>query len=374
MASQGPPPAPMSGAVGIIAPQASAIAVAERRRAAEMDKLMQEQAQQAGVLRIVAERNRQLEAQVSGPMRLLQERMQQVFVPQTPVQPPEEAYVAPPVRHPQRVQTNPYAQHHGPVEPGAVQIPAASSSRQPPPSSVAASSGGRPPPPAPGAGGKVAKTRTASPVAMRDTDKRVGGWVEREGGGWKKKKQAPKAPVEVPVEPAPKPITKRKEPEPTVVPATKSKIKPRPALALKDEEPVETFARKYKEKTRTTQGKFEKRRKERVREERIEERLDAIPPTIHEYQQEGRAVKYIKRSAEAARVVTTGVKNLAKRSMQALMGQATSGVSSVTQGIASTAQARLMGAMLQRLRTSRQRAVRGYKMKSPGARDRRAMR
>ena len=109
-----------------------------------------------------------------------------------------------------------------------------------------------------------------------------------------------------------------------------------------------------------------------MREERIEERLDAIPPMIHEYERhEGRAVKYIKRSADAARAVSASVKNLAKRSMQALMGQATSGVSSVTQGIASTAQARLMGAMLQRLRTSRQRAVRGYKKKSPGPRDRR---
>ena len=205
---------------------------------------------------------------------------------------------------------------------------------------------------------------------MRDTDKRVGGW-ENQGGGWKKKKQAPKAPVEVPVEPS-KPAPKRKEPEPTVVPPTKSKVKPRTALAIKDEAPAETFARKYKEKTRATQGKFEKRRKDRVREERIEERLDAIPPMIQEYpQQEGRAVKYIKRSADAAKAVSASVKNLAKRSMQALMGQATSGVSSVTQGIASTAQARLMGAMLQRLRTSRQRAVRGYKKKSPGPRDRR---
>ena len=213
----------------------------------------------------------------------------------------------------------------------------------------------------------MAKTRTASPVAMRDTDKRVGGW-ENQGGGWKKKKPAPK-PAELPVELAPKPVSKRKEPEPTVVAPVKSKVKPRTALALKDEEPSETFTRKYKAPTKTAQGKFEKRRKER-REERIEERLDAIPPMINEYQQEGRATKYIKRSAEAARAVSTGIKNIAKRSMQALMGQATTGVSSVTQGIASTAQARLMGAMLQKLRSSRQRAVKGYK-KSPGLRNRR---
>ena len=119
MVSQGRPPAPMSGASGIIAPQASAAAVAEMRREAEMDKLMQEQARQAGVIRIAEERNRQLEAQLSGPMRLLQERMSQAFVPQTPVQRPEEAYVAPPVRHAPRVQTNPYAQ---PLEDGAGQF------------------------------------------------------------------------------------------------------------------------------------------------------------------------------------------------------------------------------------------------------------
>ena len=357
----------MSGASGIIAPQATAAAVAERRREAEMDKLMQEQAQQAGVLRIVTERNRQLEAQISGPMRLLQELLQQVTGPQTPVQPPEEAYVAPAVRPP-RVQTNPYAQHHGPVEPGAVQIPAASSSRQPPPSSVAASSSGRPPPPGPPGGGKVAKTRTASPVAMRDTDKRVGGW-ENEGGGWKKKKPAPKT-AELPVEPAPKPITKRKEPEPTVVPPTKSKVKPRPALALKDEEPAETFARKYKEKTRVTHGKFEKRRKE-WREQRIEERLDAIPPMIQEYPQEGQAVKFIKRSGEIARAATKTVKNFAKKNMRALLNGTVAGVTSVTQGIADTPRLRVLGAMLQTVRTSRQRRVTGYKKKSPAPRDRR---
>ena len=89
---------------------------------------------------------------------------------------------------------------------------------------------------------------------------------------------------------------------------------------------------------------------------------------IHEYQQEGRATKYIKRSAEAARAVSTGIKNIAQRSMQALMGQATAGVSSVTQGIASTAQARLMSAMVQRLRSSGR--VRGYK-KAPALRGRR---
>ena len=122
MGTQGPPPPPPPGASGIIAPQASAAAVAERRREAEMDKLMQEQAQQAGVLRIVAERNRQLEQSISAPARLLQERMQQIFVPQAPVQPAEEAYVAPPVRHPPRAQANPYAQHHGPVQPGAVTV------------------------------------------------------------------------------------------------------------------------------------------------------------------------------------------------------------------------------------------------------------
>ena len=59
MGAQGPAGAP--GAAGIIAPQTSAAAVAEMRREAEMDKLIQEQAQQAGTLRIVAERNRIIE-------------------------------------------------------------------------------------------------------------------------------------------------------------------------------------------------------------------------------------------------------------------------------------------------------------------------
>ena len=158
MGGQGPPPPP-PGASGIIAPQASAAAVAERRREAEMDKLMQEQAQQAGVLRIVAERNRQLEQSISAPARLLQERMQQIFVPQAPVQPAEEAYVAPPVRHPPRVQATPSAQHHGPVQPGAVTVPPVP---RPQPTMIAASSSGRPPPPPPPTGGKVAKTRMAS--------------------------------------------------------------------------------------------------------------------------------------------------------------------------------------------------------------------
>ena len=215
----------------------------------------------------------------------------------------------------------------------------------------------------------MAKTRTASPVAMRDTDKRVGGW-ENEGGGWKKKKPAPKT-AELPVEPAPKPITKRKEPEPTVVPPTKTRVKPRPALALKDEAPAETFARKYKEKTRATQGKFEKRRRDRVREERIEERLDAIPPMIQEYPQEGQAVKFIKRSGEIARAATKTVKNFAKKNMRALLNGTVAGVTSVTQGIADTPRLRVLGAMLQTVRTSRQRRVTGYKKKSPAPRDRR---
>ena len=215
----------------------------------------------------------------------------------------------------------------------------------------------------------MAKTRTASPVAMRDTDKRVGGW-ENEGGGWKKKKPAPKT-AELPVEPAPKPITKRKEPEPNVVPPTKSKVKPRTALAIKDEAPAETFARKYKEKTKTTQGKFEKRRRDRVREERIEERLDAIPPMIQEYPQEGQAVKFIKRSGEIARAATKTVKNFAKKNMRALLNGTVAGVTSVTQGIADTPRLRVLGAMLQTVRTSRQRRVTGYKKKSPAPRDRR---
>jgi hypothetical protein len=191
---------------------------------------------------------------------------------------------------------------------------------------------------------------------MRDTDKRVGGWEKREGG-WKKKKKA--APVEVPVET--KPAPKRKEPEPNVQPERQSKIKPKPALALKDEEPAETFSRKYKEKTRATQGKFEKRRTERRAERR-----DEIPPTIQE-REEGRATKYIKRSADAARVIKTSRKNIAKRTIQALLDVGKTGVTSVTQGLADTARGRLMGAMVQRLQSGGR--VKGYK--APALRGRR---
>ena len=198
---------------GIIAPQSSAAAIAEMRRDAEMDRLMQEQAQQAGRMRIVEERNRQLEQQLSAPARLLQERMQQVFVPKAPVHRFEEAYVAPPVRPP-RIQVNPYAQNHGPVEPGNLRLLDRNQPPPPPPPAAPqiAASSRRPPPPQP----PKSRTRVASPVAMRDTEKRVGGQWERAEGTWKKKKPAPKEPVQVPIaEPKPK----RKEPEATVQPA-----------------------------------------------------------------------------------------------------------------------------------------------------------
>ena len=197
---------------------------------------------------------------------------------------------------------------------------------------------------------------------MRDTEKRVGGQWGRTEGTWKKKKPAPKEPVQVPIA---EPKQKRKEPEATVQPATKSKIKPRPALAIKDEEPAETFARKYKAQTKATQGKFEKRRKERREEGRREEILDAIPPVVQEYREEGRAKKYIKRSAEVAQTVKTGLKNIAQRAMKGLLNASTEGVNSVKKGVSSTPQALIMQAMVNRLKNSGRRRVKGYKAPSP---------
>ena len=204
---------------------------------------------------------------------------------------------------------------------------------------------------------------------MRDTEKRTGGQWERAEGTWKKKKPAPKEPVQVPI-PEPRKESKRKEPEATVQPATASKVKPRPALALKDEEPAETFSRKYKANTKAAQGKFEKRRKERRVEERREEILDAIPPVIHEYREEGRAKKYIRRSGEAVQVVKSGLKNIAHKAMKGLLNVGAEGVTSVKKGIGSTPQALVMAAMINRLRNSGRQRVKGYKA-PPTRRDRR---
>ena len=128
----------------------------------------------------------------------------------------------------------------------------------------------------------------------------------------------------------------------------KPKIKVKKAiLAIKDEEPAEKFTRKYK----SPLGKFAKRRSQ------APTRVEPIPSQIEEREEDGRAKKFIRRSAELGKVAKTALATIAQKSMDAVRQH--------VRNVAATPTARIMAVMAQRM-ASNPRAVKGYK--SPGLR------
>ena len=198
-------------------------------------------------------------------------------------------------------------------------------------------------------------------MAMKDSEKR-GKWQDDSQGKWKKTR--PQPPAELPIEAVPKPKPKapttREEKRAAPKAATKRKNeeepereqvfqKKKPMLAIKDEEPAETFTRKYK----SPLGKFAKRKAPR--------RVEPIPRQITEVVDDGRVKKFIKRSAELGKVAKTALATIAQRSMDAIRQQG--------RAVAATPTARIMAVMAQRL-ASNPRAVKGFK--TPALRGRRA--
>ena len=197
-------------------------------------------------------------------------------------------------------------------------------------------------------------------MATKDSEKR-GKWQDDAQGKWKKTRPQPAEPsIEVP-KPKPKAPTarenvatkapKRKIEEEEKAPVFQQKplIKVKKPLAIKDEEPAEKFTRKYK----SPLGKFAKRKPPR--------RVEPIPREITEIVDEGRAKKFIKRSADVAKVAKTALASIAQKSMDAVRQH----VRNVASTVGATPTARIMQVMAQRM-ASNPRAVKGYK--SPGLR------
>jgi len=295
MGSGAPPPAP--GGVPIIQ-QTSPQLVQRAQIEAEVDGLAQEQARRAGIPRLQQQIEAQMQQQKATPhARLIKAAEQLREVPTTPLQPAEEAYVAPAVRQP-TVRTSPYDQYHGPVAPGIRErgqvftggqsaasselVPVPPKPKQPTLAQMSDSDkrGG------PGGGGAGKKIRVASdeivkpkakaaPAQMSDSDKRGG-----PGGGGAGKKIRISEEV---VKPSKRKTDEDKEearpsksrPKPSRAPVFPSKIKPsqapeaaasgfkhvRPSkapMALEDETGQQSFERKFVGKT---QGKFVKSRR-----------------------------------------------------------------------------------------------------------------
>ena len=196
---------------------------------------------------------------------------------------------------------------------------------------------------------------------MKDSEKR-GQRQDNSHGKWKKTRAQPAeaAPIEAAPKAKPKAPTTREEKRAAPKAATKRKNeeepereqvfqKKKPMLAIKDEEPAETFTRKYK----SPLGKFAKRRGPR--------RVEPIPKQITENVDDDRVKKFIKRSAELGKVAKTALATLAQRSMDAIRQQG--------RNVAATPTARIMAVMAQRL-ASNPRTVKGFK--TPALRGRRA--
>ena len=298
MGSRVPPPAPAG--VPIIR-QTSPQLVEQARAQAEFDGLAQEQAKRAAIPRLQQQIETLMEQQKATPHAALIKAAEQLReVPTAPLQPAEDAYVAPAVRQP-TVRASPYDQYHGPVAPGIRERGQIFTGGQ------AASSELVPVPPKPkqptlaqmsdsdkrgggGGGGAGKKIRIASeeivkpkakaaPAQMSDADKRGGPG----GGGAGKKiriaeeelvkpsKRKPDAEKEEapPLKTRPKPsrapvfpskIKPSKAPEPA---ASGFKHVPRPSkapLAIEDETGQQSFERKFVGVGKT-QGKFVKTRR-----------------------------------------------------------------------------------------------------------------
>jgi hypothetical protein len=177
MMGSGAPPAP--GGVPIIQ-QTSPQLVQRAQIEAEMDALAQEQAKRAAIPRLQQQIETLMSQQKATPHAQLIKAAEQLReVPTAPLQPAEEAYVAPPVRQP-KVRASPYDQFVGPVAPSirerGLALTTGGGGNQPPPTPPSA-------PPITRASSAIvvpshAKAKAAVAVHMNDSDKRGPG-----GGG-----------------------------------------------------------------------------------------------------------------------------------------------------------------------------------------------
>jgi len=388
-AKQLPPPPPPAGAAGATMIKQTSPQIVERARVtAELDGMAQEQARRGAIPVIQRQVEAQLERQmISTPQRALIASAQQLRpVAQAPIQPAEEAYVAPPVRHPQ-MQFNPYDQQHGPVDPGIkarIQALAVVSQLRPPPARSSASSQQIVPvPPKPkqpamapmsdsdkrgpgGGGGGVgkkirvaadeivvppkAKPKAAAPISTSSSDKKGPG-----GGGGKKLRIVEEAIVkpskrktDEEEEEAP-PSKSRPKPSsapvfPSKIRPSKAPIKPSRALAIEND----TVERKYVGKT---QGKFVKTRRA----------IPAQPAQSQEADHEFAPLALATRGSKLLSSVASSILPQAALRMRQVLAQLRSTAASTPTGL-------IMNRMLEQVR--RRGGVRGAKALSDRRRSR----
>ena len=346
MMGSGPPP-PGPGGAPIIQ-QTSPQLVQRARLEAEVDGLAQEQARKAAIPRLQQQIEAQMQQQKATPQqRLIEAATLLRPVPKAPLQPAEEAYVAPSVRQP-KTRASPYDQFHGPVAPGIRDR------------GLALTAGGgtqpRPPPDAPPVSASStivpkpkAAPKTEKPVAMTDSDKRGGPG----GGGTGKKKKISEEIVKPPpkrktdeddIEVAvPKKVKPSSAPPvfPSKVRPSKAPVRPSQASAIEDETPSQSYNRKVVNVGRT-QGKFVKSR--RITRVSIPTEQAAQPPRDGDQEMVPRP--FAAQGRKMISSVASGLREQAMLRMSQVMAQLRSTVSSTPTGL-------IMNRMVEQLRRNR---------------------
>ena len=345
MMGSGPPPPGPSGAP--IIQQTSPQLVQRARIEAEADGLAQEQARKAAIPRLQQQIEAQMQQQKATPHASLIKAAEQLRpVPKAPLQPAEEAYVAPSVRQP-KTRASPYDQYHfHPVQPSirdrALALVTGGTQPRPPPDAppVSASSTIVPKP--------KATPKTEKPVAMSDSDKRGGPG----GGGTGKKKKISEEIVKPPpkrktdeddIEVAvPKKVKPSSAPPvfPSKVRPSKAPVRPSQASAIEDETPSQSYNRKVVNVGRT-QGKFVKSR----RITRVEIPSEPMQPP-RDGDQEMVPRPFAAQGRKMISSVASGLREQAMLRMSQVMAQLRSTVSSTPTGL-------IMNRMVEQLRRNR---------------------